>query len=175
MMYWMSTTALRPAHPSDAPKLRLVPKRDHGRLGGRRRAASRDDRATGTVQYGPGSRLERDACARDACAHDAVAHDDSPVLIAGCDPFKRADVLASLSEVMPEHMLFEEAETFWEVLVRAPESRMVVLSGELDGVLAESLLHMLGHRHPGLPVVSLADESVPHADESVPDGIQAHG
>jgi hypothetical protein len=31
----------------------------------------------------------------------------------------------------------------------------VIISGELDDVPAESLLHTLGHRHPGLPVVSV--------------------
>jgi hypothetical protein len=49
---------------------------------------------------------------------------------------------------------FEEAGTFWEVLERAPWSRMVILSGDLDELPGESLLHSLAHRHPDLPVVS---------------------
>jgi hypothetical protein len=60
-----------------------------------------------------------------------------------------------LTKIMTRRTPFEQAGTFWEVLVRAPASRMVILSGELDGMPAESLLHMIGHRHPGLPVVSL--------------------
>jgi hypothetical protein len=67
----------------------------------------------------------------------------------------RAEVLRDLSETMPAGTRFEELGTFWEVLARAPTSRVVILSGELDEVPAESLLHTLGHRHPDLPVVSL--------------------
>jgi len=47
----------------------------------------------------------------------------------------------------------------WEVLAHAPSSRIVILSGELDDAPAESLMHTLGHRHPGLPVVSLGPPS----------------
>jgi hypothetical protein len=77
------------------------------------------------------------------------------VVIAGRDPFRRAEVLHDLSETMPAGTRFEEAGELWEVLACAPASRAVILSGELDHVPAESLLHTLGHRHPGLPVVSL--------------------
>jgi hypothetical protein len=67
-------------------------------------------------------------------------------------------VLHDLSETMPEGTCFEEAGELWEVLAWAPASRAVILSGELDDVPAESLLHTLGHRHPGLPVVSVEAE-----------------
>jgi hypothetical protein len=63
--------------------------------------------------------------------------------------------LDGLVASMPPRTLFQQVGTFWEVLVRAPLARMVVLSGELDGIPTESLLHTLGRRHPGLPVVSL--------------------
>ena len=128
-----------------APKLRLVPRKDDA-------PASTVDRE-GLEATGFGAGL----------AIDAAADDRSPVLVAGCDPASRASVIESLSDIMPERTLFEEVGTFWEVLVRAPAIRMVVLSGELDGIPTESLLHMLSHRHPELTVVSL-DASVSGAD-----------
>jgi hypothetical protein len=64
-------------------------------------------------------------------------------------------VLHDLSETMPAGTHFEELGALWEVLTWAPASRAVIISGELDDVPAESLLHTLGHRHPGLPVVSV--------------------
>lgn len=80
---------------------------------------------------------------------------DGLVLIAGHDPLRRAEVRHDLSETMPAGTCFEEVGTLWEVLAWAPASRAVILSGELDDVPAEALLHTLGHRHPSLPVVSL--------------------
>jgi hypothetical protein len=58
---------------------------------------------------------------------------------------------------------FAEADAFSEVLVRAPSSGMVILSGELEDVPAESFMRMLAHRNPGLPVVSI-DAPVRHED-----------
>jgi hypothetical protein len=85
-----------------------------------------------------------------------VSHEDaSPILIAGRDRVGRAEVLDTLSETMGPGAAFEQAETFSEVLLRAPASRIVVLSGELDGIPSESLRHMLAHRHPDLPVATL--------------------
>jgi len=74
---------------------------------------------------------------------------------AGRDPASRAEVLESLSEEMGPDATFEQAETFSEVLLRAPASRMVVLSGELDGMPPESLRRKLARRHPNLPVATL--------------------
>jgi len=81
--------------------------------------------------------------------------DASPILIAGRDRANRAEVLDTLSETMGPGAVFEQAETFSEVLLRAPASRMVVLSGELDGIPLESLRQMLARRHPDLPVATL--------------------
>jgi hypothetical protein len=78
------------------------------------------------------------------------------ILIAGHDPARRADVLDQLSRTMSERTRFEQAGSFWEVLVQAPWSRMVVISGELDDGPPESLRHTLARRHPNLPVVSFA-------------------
>jgi hypothetical protein len=36
----------------------------------------------------------------------------------------------------------------------------VILSGELEGIPAQSLMQMLGHRHPEVPVVCI--DGVPH-------------
>jgi hypothetical protein len=79
----------------------------------------------------------------------------APVLIAGRDAARRAEVRRDLSETMPAGTRFEELGTFWELLVQAPAARMVILSGEVDELPAESLLHTLAHRHPDLPVVSV--------------------
>jgi hypothetical protein len=77
------------------------------------------------------------------------------VLIAGADVATRAKVRRELGESMPAGTHFEELGTFWELLARAPSSRMVILSGDLDDFPAESLLRSLGYRFPDLPVVSL--------------------
>lgn len=81
--------------------------------------------------------------------------DGRPVLVAGRDPAQRAAVLDELTHTMPPSTIFEQVSEFWEVLVRAPASRLVILSGDLDEVPVDSLMHMLGHRYPGLPVVTL--------------------
>jgi hypothetical protein len=78
-----------------------------------------------------------------------------PVLVAGGDSSARAAVLRDLTHSMPASTTFEQAGAVWEVLVRASRSSMVILSGGLDEVSAESLMQMLAHRHPSLPVVSL--------------------
>src|ERR1700704_4636015 len=54
------------------------------------------------------------------------------VLGAGADSAARAAVLGDLADTLPSSTLFAQADTFWEVLVRAPSSSMVILSGELD-------------------------------------------
>jgi hypothetical protein len=78
-----------------------------------------------------------------------------PVLVAGGDAAGRSALLDDLVRTMPPSTTFAQAGAVWEVLVRAPSSSMVILAGELDDVPAESLMQMLAHRHPGLPVVSL--------------------
>jgi hypothetical protein len=85
-----------------------------------------------------------------------AAGEAQTVLIAGHDPARRADVLDQLARTMPGSTRFEEAGSFWEVLVQAPSSQMVIISGELDDGPPESLRHTLARRHPDLPVVSFA-------------------
>jgi hypothetical protein len=135
----MTSVPLMPSARYSEPKLRLLSGTDDAPL------AARSDQADRAPECPTGLPLLQDPLPDEA----------SRVLIAGRDPAKRADVLGSLAGVMPQRTLFEEAGTFWEVLARAPTIRMVIISGELDGVPAESVLHKLGHRHPQLPVVSL--------------------
>jgi len=115
---------------SSAPRLRLLPKGEQ----------LRSDAA-------PEARRTRFVRSSAAAA--------APVLVAGRDAATRAQVRGELGELMPAGTRFEELGTFWELLARAPSSRMVILSGEVDELPAESLLHALAHRHPDLPVVSL--------------------
>jgi hypothetical protein len=117
----------------------------------------KDDASAAPAATSAGGRDMNEAVLGPAFAFDADGGDTSPVLVAGRDPASRASVIDGLNDVMPPYTPFQEAGTFWEVLVRAPGIRMVVLSGELDGIPTESLLHMLGNRHPELPVISVGD------------------
>jgi hypothetical protein len=77
------------------------------------------------------------------------------VLLAGADAGRRAILRAELGATLPPRTPFSEAEDIMEVLERAPSSRMVVLAGDLDDADAESLMRLLGRRHPLLPVISV--------------------
>lgn len=85
----------------------------------------------------------------------SAAPERSRILVAGADPAQRAAVLRDLSEALPAETEFGEAGAAWEVLEQASSSGVVMLAGDLDEVTAESLMHVLGHRHPSLPVVAL--------------------
>ncbi|HEY2768014.1 MAG TPA: hypothetical protein VGI76_07125 [Solirubrobacteraceae bacterium] len=85
----------------------------------------------------------------------AAAQASSRILVAGADPQQRAAVLRELSEALPEDTQFGEAGAAWEVLEQASSSGVVMLAGDLAEVTAESLMNVLGHRHPRLPVVAL--------------------
>lgn len=135
MMSYMTSIALNTDELSEAPKLRLL---------------AAEDSALGAKPSGQSS-AERPAL-RLVNRPAATGH---PVLVAGGDSAGRAAVMRDLSESMPSSTTFAEAGAFWEVLVQAPDTSMVVLSGELDELPAESLMQMLARRHPGLPVVSL--------------------
>jgi chloramphenicol 3-O-phosphotransferase len=77
------------------------------------------------------------------------------VLIAGADAGRRAAVRAELRERLAPETSFDEASVLWEVLNAAATSGMVVLAGDLQDVSAKSLMHMVSHRYPDLPVISL--------------------
>jgi hypothetical protein len=92
---------------------------------------------------------------RPSASERAAAQASSRILVAGADPERRAAVLRELSEALPADTQFGEAGAAWEVLDQASSSGVVMLAGDLNEVTAESLMHVLGHRHPSLPVVAL--------------------
>jgi DNA-binding NtrC family response regulator len=81
----------------------------------------------------------------------------APVLLAGADARRRAILRAELAATLPRRTTFSEAQDIAEVLERAPRSRMVVLAGDLDDADAESLMRLLGARHPQLPVICVEE------------------
>lgn len=84
-------------------------------------------------------------------------HDAQSILVAGSDARRRSNLLALLSARLPEGTRFTEAAATWEVLEHAPSSRMVMLAGDLEGSTTESVMHLLGNRHPQLPVLALGE------------------
>ncbi len=78
-----------------------------------------------------------------------------PVLLAGADPRRRAQLRAEIGATLPRRTAFAEADAVCDVLERAPASRLVILAGDLGDGSAESLVRLLGLRHPQLPVVSI--------------------
>jgi hypothetical protein len=86
---------------------------------------------------------------RESASHFA------PVLLAGADACGRAILRAELGRTLPPRTRWVEAHDVAEALERAAYSRMVILAGDLDDVDAESLMRMLGRRHPELPVISV--------------------
>jgi hypothetical protein len=83
-----------------------------------------------------------------------------PVILAGADSAQRAAVLHELTHTLPEGTRFVEVDAFWEVLAKAPRSRMVIFSGDLQDGRAEALMDTLRRRHPDLPVASLKTPSL---------------
>ncbi len=89
-------------------------------------------------------------------------HEVAPVLLAGADASRRAVLRAEFGATLPPCTPFSEAEDVSEVLERAPSSRMVILAGDVDDADAQSLMRLLGRRHPRLPVISV-DATMPVA------------
>jgi hypothetical protein len=127
-MSYMTTLTIQMGATFEGPKLRLLPK-------------------TGSLQRGPTPSTGQAAPERAPAPRS--------ILLAGGDAGDREAVLSDLRRTMPGGTTFRQAGALWEVLAHAAESSMVVLSGELDEVPAESLMHMLAHRNPALPVVSV--------------------
>lgn len=95
---------------------------------------------------------------RDSRGHLRLVHDARrSILIAGGNAERRDSLVRELARRMPAGTSFEQADATWEVLERAPTSRLVMLAGELDDGSSESVMHLLGNRHPRLPVVALGD------------------
>ena len=93
-------------------------------------------------------------------AHLRLVHDARrSILIAGGDAERRDALIRELAKRMPAGTSFEQAEATWEVLERAPSSKLVMIAGELDDGSSESVMHLLGNRHPRLPIVALGATS----------------
>jgi hypothetical protein len=75
------------------------------------------------------------------------------VLLAGTDTERRTALLDELTQTLPASTVFEQADAVSEVLEHASGSRMAFITGDLDDAPAESLMRMLAHRHPELPVL----------------------
>ena len=121
---------------------RLTLLRGHGTPDGGHRAAEGSETAVAELpQKRPPLRLVPDP-PRD-------------ILLAGGDAVRRDALVRELSQRLPEGTPIRQAEATWQVLEQAPSSRLVMLAGELEGTSAESVMHMLGSRHPQLPVVAL--------------------
>lgn len=101
-----------------------------------------------------GRAFERTLGGRDEPAADRV-------LLAGADASQRVALRIELGATLPARTRFCEAGQVTEVLERAPSSQMVILTGDLDDADAESLVRLLGHRHPRLPVVRIEPEPGP--------------
>lgn len=82
------------------------------------------------------------------------------VLLAGGDAHERALLRAEFGATLAPRTRWVETDDVAGTLERAAHSRMVILAGDLEDADAESLLRMLGRRHPELPVISV-DASLP--------------
>ena len=80
------------------------------------------------------------------------------ILLAGSDAEQRATLREEIEGTLTRRTRFAEADAISEVLENAPFSRLVVLVGDLEDAEADSLMRLLGQRHPQLPVVRVRDE-----------------
>jgi hypothetical protein len=134
-MSYMANVATRTTALLEAPRLRLLPQASSNTL--------RTER--------------RNSCERPTLRPLRKGDEggERPVLLAGGDAAARAAVQSDLAKTMPADTTFEQAGAVWEVLVRAPSSSMVILSGELEDIAAGSVMQMITHRHPEVPVVCM--------------------
>src|ERR1700749_997824 len=72
-----------------------------------------------------------------------TTEDARPVLLAGGAPHAREAVRRDLARSMSSGTVIEQVGAVWEVLARAGDSRVVIISGELDDVSPERWLGML--------------------------------
>jgi hypothetical protein len=75
------------------------------------------------------------------------------ILLAGSDVRRRAVLHGELTQTLAVDTVFAEAGAVSDVLEHVPGSSMAIITGEIDGTPAESLMQMLAHRHPELPVL----------------------
>ena len=146
----MTTASVTAPRLVSAPKLRLLSSGQRQRSE-QQRASTRGNRAE------PGRDLASRAVAAERAAEAPLSSSsaDAPVLVVGHDASRRSATIEELGQTMPSGTKFAHASALWEVLVLAGSSRMVILSGDLDDVPSASLMRMLSHRYPTLPVVHL--------------------
>jgi hypothetical protein len=84
-----------------------------------------------------------------------VQRGSRPILIAGSDRDRCAKLARELGATMTPGTTLDHAGRTWEMLERAPASRMVMLAGDVDGMSVQALAQLLGRRHPDLPVLTL--------------------
>jgi hypothetical protein len=77
----------------------------------------------------------------------------TPVLLAGADERARENLRREFGATLPLRTRWVEADDVAGVLERAAYSRMVILAGDLEDADTESLMRLLGRRHPELPVI----------------------
>jgi len=123
------------------------------------------DRARSTaalrVLDGRGEHARYETSSRDARPRlRLVSEPPRDILVAGGDAQRRDTLVRELTERMPEGTSIREADATWQVLEHAPSSRLVMIAGEIEGSSPESVMHLLGSRHPQLPVVALGAAAV---------------
>jgi hypothetical protein len=155
----MTTIASSTRRYPGAPTLRLHAGRSSAPWQSRRPrfATSQIRRASELSVIGGSARAGAVASRSQADASQA----DAPVLVAGSDATRRDAMIDELAQTMAPGTRFTHAAASWEVLALAGTSRMVIVSGGLEDLGSASLMRMLSHRYPALPVVSLdADRSL---------------
>ncbi len=142
----------RPRERSRRPPLRVLD--GHGELG-RPRTPSPESSERGGLDPGgscsPALRIVADE------GPDVAPDLTAPVLLVSADAWRRAALRAELRATLPPRTRFVEADDVAQVLERARSSRMVILAGDLDDADAQSLMRLLGRRHPRLPVVCVEE------------------
>jgi hypothetical protein len=98
-------------------------------------------------------------CDEASVAQAQVPSQTAHVLVAGSDEHGRSRMLEELRGLLPQSTQFLEACETWQVLARAAGSRMVVLTDDLGDVSAESVVKLLGRRHPTLPVLAVGERA----------------
>ncbi len=87
----------------------------------------------------------------------AAPAEAASVLLVGASGWRREALRSELRATLSPRTVFAEANDIAQVLERARCSRMVILAGDLDDADSDSLLHLLGRRHPQLPVVCVQE------------------
>jgi hypothetical protein len=90
-----------------------------------------------------------------AASADVPVEETAHVLVVGADASRRTKMLDELRGLLPAGTPFVEACETWEALGLAPASRMVVLTGDLGDISADSFVRVLSRRYPALPVVAV--------------------